>query len=50
MASNHTRDKHAYKKRQQWDNGGAYELTEEEKEKVRVARLVWKKRGGSKAS
>jgi hypothetical protein len=47
MASQRTRNRDAEKRSQEWDNGAAYELTDEEKEKVRIARLIWKKRGGN---
>ncbi len=47
MASQRTRNAHAHRRSQQWENGGAYELTEDEQEKVRIARLIWKKRGGN---
>ncbi len=43
MASQKTRDKHAKKRREQWDNGGAYELTAEEKERIAASNLAWKK-------
>ncbi len=47
MASQRTRNQNAEKKLKQWNNGAAYELTEEEKERARIARLIWKARGGN---
>lgn len=44
MATQRTRNERAKHKEKQWVEGAAYELTEEEKEKIRVARLVWKAR------
>ncbi len=47
MASQKTRKQNAQKKLEQWDKGAAYELTEDEKERARIARLIWKARGGN---
>jgi hypothetical protein len=48
MANNRTRDKHAKIKDRAWREGAAYELTDEEKHRALVARLVWEKKRAMK--
>jgi hypothetical protein len=48
MATNRTRDKRAKRKEQQWRNGAAYELTQEEGFRAFVSKLIWEKRHAMK--
>jgi hypothetical protein len=48
VATNRTRDKHAARKDREWRNGAAYELTDVEKLRAHVSKLVWEKRHAMK--